>query len=147
MVSDTCQSLYLKIDSRLANTTMVAMAVRGLCAMTTMSPVEINRLELCLVEIVNNSIEHAYEKVQGHSVEVLIELWKTAITITISDWGKPMLLDNLDSSEISDVDSEHPETWLSSGRGLHIVKSLMDVIDYKTENNKNSFIMTKQLRH
>ncbi|MGB1272258.1 MAG: ATP-binding protein, partial [Endozoicomonas sp.] len=81
--SDQGKTLRLAIDSELANTTLVAMAVRGLCAITTMSPLEINRLELCLVEIVNNAIEHAYSNEKGHSVEVVVELLKTTLTVTV----------------------------------------------------------------
>ena len=86
-MSESSQLLKLQIDSQLSNTTLVAMAVRGVCAMTTLSPVEVNRLELCLVEIVNNAIEHAYNNEAGHPVEVCVGLDKTTMNISVSDWG------------------------------------------------------------
>ncbi|WP_252179930.1 ATP-binding protein [Endozoicomonas sp. 4G] len=141
------QELKLEIDSQLANTRLVAMAVRGLCAMTTLSPVEVNRLELCLVEIVNNAIEHAYDNQAGHPVEVCVSLDKTMINISVSDWGQTIPDEVMQDKAEKVVDPEHPEIWLCSGRGLHIVKKLMDHVAYESNQNKNSFIMKKELRH
>ncbi|WP_020583549.1 ATP-binding protein [Endozoicomonas elysicola] len=145
MMDEKGQTVRLEIDSELANTTLVAMAVRGLCAMTTLSPVEVNRVELCVVEIVNNAIEHAYGSEKGHKVEVSVNLLKSYLTLTISDWGKPM-----DEGKLGDknfpVDADDPAAWLCSGRGLPIVQSLMDKVEYQSVDDKNSFIMSKQIR-
>ncbi|MGI9274389.1 MAG: ATP-binding protein [Endozoicomonas sp.] len=146
-MSDQAQEIKLEIDSQLPHTAMVAMAVRGLCAMTTLSPVEINRLELCLVEIVNNAIEHAYGNESGHSVEVSVGLSKKEVVITVSDQGQRMPEDILSDREEPEMDPDHPETWLCSGRGLHIVNKLMDEVRYKSADGKNSLFMTKKLRH
>ena len=144
---DSKQLLRLQIDSQLSNTTLVAMAVRGVCAMTTLSPVEINRLELCLVEIVNNAIEHAYGNEAGHPVEICVWLKKTSMNISVSDWGISIPSDVIDSQEPEEINPDHPESWLCSGRGLHIVNKLMDDVSYETEEGKNSFIMSKALRY
>ena len=147
MTVEASQSIRFEIDSVLANTTLVAMAVRGICAITTLSPVEINRLELCLVEVVNNAIEHAYGNKPGHKVEAAISLAETQLTITISDWGSPMLAENRDDNEPQKLDPESPETWLCSGRGLHIVRNLMDTVEYSSHQGKNSLLMCKHIRH
>ncbi len=139
------QTVRMEIDSELANTTLVAMAVRGLCAMTTLSPVEVNRVELCVVEIVNNAIEHAYQKQKGHKVEVGVDLLQSSLTLTVSDWGLQMDHNKLDV-KILTTDPDDPSAWLGSGRGLPIVQSLMDQVEYKSEGEKNSFIMSKQIR-
>ena len=144
MMGEKGQMVRLEIDSELANTTLVAMAVRGLCAMTALSPVEVNRVELCVVEIVNNAIEHAYGCEKGHKVEVDVNLLKSSLSLTVSDWGKPMEENKLDAKDFPvDVDTT---AWLCSGRGLPIVKSLMDKVEYQSVDDKNSFIMSKQIR-
>ncbi|WP_257265233.1 ATP-binding protein [Endozoicomonas sp. ONNA2] len=145
MTDEKGQAVRLEIDSELANTTLIAMAVRGLCAMTTLSPVEVNRVELCVVEIVNNAIEHAYGNEKGHRVEVGVSLLQACILLTVSDWGKPMEQDKLVNRGMS-VDPDNPAAWLCSGRGLPIVQSLMDKVEYQTVGDKNSFIMSKQIR-
>ena len=145
MTDDQGQALRLEIDSELANTTLIAMAVRGLCAMTALSPVEVNRVELCVVEIVNNAIEHAYDYEKGHKVEIVVYLGPTALTVTVSDWGKPLAKGKLESASLP-ADPDDPALWLSSGRGLPIVHSLMDSVNYQRDGNKNSFIMCKYIK-
>ena len=147
MAADETQSLHLEIDSQLTNTSLVAMAVRGLCSITVLSPVEINRLELCLVEVVNNAIEHAYDNQPGFRVVVLVDVRKESITLTVSDRGRAMPAEVLAEGKEPELDPESPETWLCSGRGLHIVKNLMDSVSYRSEDGQNSLVMTKQIRH
>lgn len=144
MTDDQGQTLRLEIDSDLANTTLIAMAVRGLCAMTALSPVEVNRVELCVVEIVNNAIEHAYDHEKGHKVEVVAHLAQSALTLTVSDWGKAMVKGKLESASLP-VDLDDPALWLDSGRGLPIVQNLMDSVSYHRNGDKNSFVMLKHI--
>lgn len=144
MTDDQGQTLRLEIDSDLANTTLIAMAIRGLCAMTALSPVEVNRVELCVVEIVNNAIEHAYDHEKGHKVEVVAHLAQSALTLTVSDWGKAMVKGKLESASLP-VDLDDPALWLDSGRGLPIVQNLMDSVSYHRNGDKNSFVMLKHI--
>ena len=147
MALQQSQCLRLEIDSKLTNTTLVAMAVRGLCSMTTLSPVEINRLELCLVEVVNNAIEHAYDNQAGHPVEVTVEMMKESMTLVVSDQGHVMPRETLEIENQPQIDPDSPQSWLCSGRGLHIVKNLMDTVEYSSDQGKNSLRMTKLLRY
>lgn len=145
MTDEKGQTVRLEIDSELANTSLIAMAVRGLCAMTNLSPVEVNRVELCVVEIVNNAIEHAYGHAKGHKVEIDVKLMKASITLTVSDWGKSMDEGKLGVKEFP-VDPDNPAAWLCDGRGLPIVQSLMDKVEYRSVGDKNSIVMSKQIR-
>lgn len=146
MAADKTRSLTLDIDSIPANTVLVAMAVRGLCEMTELSPVEINRIELCLVEIVNNAIEHAYENQPGHKVETRVELGRSSVSITVSDWGRSIPPEKLGVRSLVREDIQNPETLQSSGRGLYIVQNLMDEVRYSSDAGKNSLVMTMGTR-
>ena len=146
MLKQGGQTVKLEIDSALANTSLVAMAVRGLCTMTTLSPVEVNRIELCVVEIVNNAILHAYNNEKGHTVAVDVDLQQSWFQITVSDWGNCLDEDKLDDDQRFEIDADNPASWLCNGRGLSIVQNLMDDVSYQTIGDKNSFIMGKQIR-
>ncbi|WP_263079391.1 ATP-binding protein [Endozoicomonas sp. Mp262] len=146
MISQPTQSLTIGIDSCLPNTVLVAMAVRGLCEMTELSPVEVNRIELCLVEIVNNAIEHAYENKPGQKVETQVELTRQSVSITVSDWGHSIPEEKLDISSLVREDIQNPDSLQSSGRGIYIVKNLMDDVQYYSRDGKNSFVMTMEAR-
>ena len=140
------QQIRMEVDSALPNTALIAMAVRGLCALTVLSPVEVNRLELCLVEVVNNAIEHAYGNQPGHMVEATVTLEESQLSITVSDWGGAIPAIKLEENEPQEVGSDIPESLLSRGRGLHIVRNLMDTVEYNSHQGKNSLLMVKQLR-
>lgn len=140
------QTIQLLIDSRLEDTVLVAMAVRGLCAMTGLTADEVNLVELCVVEITNNAIEHAYAGKAGHDVEVVVCLTAAELEIVVSDRGKSMVeIPEARRAGEKIVSAAEPETWDCSGRGLSIVEQLMDEISYVSADGKNSFHMTKKL--
>jgi serine/threonine-protein kinase RsbW len=138
-------NLKLEIDSQFSNTAPLALAVRGLCQITSMSPVEINRTELCLVEIINNSIEHAYNKKKGNLICINVNISEDCLTIKVYDWGEP-LPEKLLVSKPKLSNSNNSSKLFTNGRGLDIVKSLMDFIDYNSNNGANCFTMIKNFR-
>ena len=135
------QQLKMEVDSSLSNTVMVAMAVRGVCEMTLLTPVEVSRLELCLVEVLNNTIEHAYDNQPGSVVETLVDVSDASVSITVSDWGHALPSQKLDDSAHDAEAALNNPTLQSSGRGLFIVNSLMDSVEYTTASGKNSFTL------
>ena len=132
----------LRIDSQLSDTVLVAMAVRGVCAMTSLTAEDINRLELCVVEAVNNAIEHAYSGRSGSPVDVELTLTATSsLQIAVIDRGSAMSwppAGGLPSTDEMDV-------WLTAGRGLPIVSRLMDDVRYETGSGSNRLVMIRQL--
>ncbi|WP_211828856.1 ATP-binding protein [Kistimonas asteriae] len=140
------QTIQLLIDSRLEDTVLVAMAIRGLCAMTGLTAEEVNRVELCVVEITNNAIEHAYSSALGNAVEVVINLSTDELEIVVSDWGQAMAaVQSSGMSDLQHLTAADPESWSCSGRGLNIVEQLMDDVSYISSDGKNSFYMSKNL--
>ena len=86
MPQKKAQKLLLIIDSCLQDTVLAAMAVRSTCELVSLSPEEINRVELCLVEVVNNAIIHGYGSESGHAVEIEVRLLaEEALEIVVSD--------------------------------------------------------------
>ncbi|WP_281646875.1 ATP-binding protein [Parendozoicomonas sp. Alg238-R29] len=139
------QCLSLSINSQIEDTVLVAMAIRGVCAMTGLSAEDINRIELCVVEVVNNAIEHAYGGCSGSlvNVDVFVEPGK-ALEIVVKDQGKAMpALGEVQGVQVPDPTD--PDTWAVSGRGLPIVDQLMDAIRYETSDDGNAFHMIRQL--
>ncbi|MCP4325171.1 MAG: ATP-binding protein [Alteromonadales bacterium] len=113
----------------------------------------ISHLELCVVEIVNNTFIHAYQHQQGLPVEVRSELTvegsEKLLTISISDHGEkmnPLEFEKNLVGEFIEADPEVESTWVNSGRGVLIVSSLMDKIELIADEDKNTFKMTKILK-
>ena len=148
MPQKKAQKLLLIIDSCLQDTVLAAMAVRSTCELVSLSPEEINRVELCLVEVVNNAIIHGYGSESGHAVEIEVRLLaEEALEIVVSDYGLGLSQDGdgkLDSDLLAS-DPDAPESLMVSGRGLAIVGRLMDSISYHSSAGRNSFHMVKKL--
>jgi anti-sigma regulatory factor (Ser/Thr protein kinase) len=98
-----------------------------------------------VVEAVNNCIEHAYEKEKGHEIEVLFRLYQDRLVIVICDMGKSMEQNCLAQAGRSalETDPDHIDTIAEQGRGLAIIKEIMDVVDYETKDGKNCLSLTK----
>ena len=139
------KKITLTIDSNYNDTVLVAMSIRGICAITSLSSDDINRIELSLIEVVNNAIEHAYGGMAGNAIEVRLELVVgRSIHIVVSDWGESM--DKKQLNQSPKLGSRNPTFFLESGRGLSIVKQLMDEVHYSvSEDGKNSFSMKRLL--
>ncbi|MTI14307.1 ATP-binding protein [Sansalvadorimonas verongulae] len=142
---DKGQWLSLSINSQIEDTVLVAMAIRGVCSMIGLTLEDINRIELCVVEVVNNAIEHAYSGCSGSrvDVEVVIEPGNR-LEIIVKDKGKSMPALG-DIAAVQVPDPANPDTWTTSGRGLPIVEQLMDAIHYESNESGNAFHMIRQL--
>ncbi len=141
-------SIRLAIESRLENIPMVGVSVSRLCSLIPLDEIEASKVELCVVEALNNSIVHAYENLEGHEVETVFSFYPDKLVVHVCDAGKPMderilrecalFPPDLDRLDIGDI----PEC----GRGLGIIKSIMDSVEYRTKAGKNCLIMKKEIR-
>ena len=135
------KSLTLVVDSNLSHTVVVAMAVRGMCDMTCLTPVEVDRLELCLIEALNNVIVHAYQNHSGHRVGIYVVLSRTRVSLTISDCGRTMP-DKYQAIVVGAAGEKiESDSFQAGGRGLLIIRNLMDDVRYSSEEGENSLFM------
>ncbi len=142
------KQIRLIIDSDFKNTVLVGQATSHLCTLMSVTKKDVDKIELCVIEAVNNSIEHAYKKQSGHDVEVLITFFRDKIEIKVCDTGISMDLLCLENSDIT-----FPEPNLMDladipehGRGLLLIKTFMDTVSYKSKHSKNYLVMTKHIK-
>ncbi|NQU03691.1 MAG: ATP-binding protein [Syntrophaceae bacterium] len=133
------------IDSDLANVSLVGMAVHKICSEIPLSDMESYSIELCVVEAVNNSIIHAYDNKRGNSVEINFVLHSDRLILEICDEGTSMTPDKLDQRDVFSVDPDDIESIPEGGRGLAIIKEVMDSVAYRTEDGKNYFTLMKKI--
>ncbi|WEM43540.1 ATP-binding protein [Photobacterium sp. DA100] len=108
----------------------------------------IDQVELCLVEVVNNAYEHAYQ----YSNQLPIESScffnsNNELVFEVSDYGKSMSKEEFNraiNGEFIEPDPDDPETWATSGRGFIIVMQLTDNLEYIKNGNKNTFKLLKR---
>jgi serine/threonine-protein kinase RsbW len=132
-------SLTLRIDSRLADVFLVGLSIRGMCQALPLDPTAIDAVEICVVEAVNNAIEHAYANAPGHAVEVEVLVDDAALQMAVRDQGRamdwPATCARADASDIDPL--------ADGGRGVFIIRSLMDDVSYARRDGWNVLTMIK----
>ncbi len=112
------------------------------------SPDVISKLELCVVELLNNTFEHAYQEQNGYPVDIECRIENNAVYIDISHYGEGLTLSSFNAAIAADFvapDKNDPLTLTTSGRGLIIVASLLDSIQMTLEDSKSTFHLHKKI--
>jgi serine/threonine-protein kinase RsbW len=136
------RKIKLAIDSNPENIPLLAGALNKLCSLVPLSDVESYQIEVSAVEAVNNAIEHAYDNKPGYGIEVVFTLYPDKLTLDICDFGRMMEHETQSSLEFTPSDLKSlPER----GMGLFVMKSVMDEVDYRSDQGKNILRMTKFL--
>lgn len=139
--------MSIVVESKLESVPLAGTLIRTFCVESGVSPLESGQIEVCVVEAANNSIVHAYRYEPGHAVEViakdnggefLFEVWDQGLSMDpgILAHNRRHLLDQL-----PDANAALPE----SGRGLAIIQTIMDGIEYATFAGKNHLSMRKHI--
>ncbi|MBK7541123.1 MAG: ATP-binding protein [Candidatus Competibacteraceae bacterium] len=139
------RTISLAIESRPECIELLSSAVNGLCRLTALPAADIAQIELAVVEAVNNAVEHAYHGEPGHAVMVEFRLAPDCFTLLVRDRGDPMEPGKLvaPAAKFNEVD---PEAWPLRGRGLAIIKSCMDSVEYHVCDGENTLTMNRLLR-
>ncbi|CAH0525747.1 ATP-binding protein [Vibrio hippocampi] len=105
-------------------------------------------LELCVVELVNNAYEHAYENRDGEPIEIFSQYHNGVMIIDVANFGVEMpqcqFLSALEA-DFLEPEVDDPNTWSTSGRGFIILAALVDKVELNREQNKNVFRLIKKI--
>lgn len=137
-------TLTLKIESDLDNVRILGMAVNKVCESLELDEVIRAHIELCVVEAVTNSIRHAYEGESGHEITVRVVADPERLEILVIDSGNPVPEDRQDAPELL-LDQDDPESVTEGGRGLFLIHTIMDEIDFGRDAGVNTLRMVKRL--
>lgn len=96
---------------------------------------KINDIELVVAEAAANSILHGNKNDHNKFVEIKIIMSDDEILISFTDEGQGFKPDKV-------PDPTHPENiFKGSGRGIHIMRNLVDKIEYKFRKNGTELIL------
>ena len=139
------QVVRVAIDSDIRNVCLIGAVVNRLSSMADFSNLEIFKIELAVVESVNNAIKHAYNNESGHDIEVIFILHRNRITLEICDTGKTLNIILLEkkSEPLPPFGPDDIENLPEGGMGLSIINQVMDGVTYETSNGRNKLILTK----
>ena len=98
-------------------------------------------LNLALEEAVVNVMEYAYPEGQKGNVEIEVTADQQWMTFVITDTGIAFDPTTKEDADTTLSAEERP----IGGLGIFLVRQLMDVIDYKRQDNKNVLTLRKKL--
>lgn len=96
---------------------------------------------LALEEILTNVISYAYDDSKEHQIIVCLLVEQGELTVKVEDDGRPF-----NPLEVPEPDIQKPlEERPIGGLGIHLVRNLMDRLEYRRHNGRNLLIMRKKV--
>lgn len=120
----------------------LSTVTKEFCRATVGRAVEVDdqflfNIELVLTEAVVNAIRHAYEGASG-PVELGLEWADHRLTMVVGDYGTPFT--DFDTYAAREIDELDPMS--TGGRGIIIIRSLMDDLRYTSDPESGRNLMT-----
>lgn len=141
--------LHLAIESDVGDVSLLAVAVNRVCLHLGLDHLMAGHVELCVAEAATNSICHAYHGIRGETVNVMLVADSDQLLIEVSDTGTPMPIEQqrrlADRSKDPELPSVDRHSLPEGGRGLQIIRELMDQVSYTSDKNLNRLTMTKRI--
>ena len=141
------KGVHFAIDSELSNVSLIAIAVNKICRHLGLDEASASELELCITEAATNSIQHAYHGEPGHTVAIELTVLPDQLRIEVSDHGTPMPAEQVHQLQEGNLEfqPDAPSLLAEGGRGLRIIRRLMDEVSYSRVGKNNRLIMIKHL--
>jgi anti-sigma regulatory factor (Ser/Thr protein kinase) len=131
----------LRIANSIAELSRVAEFVDRFGIQQALPPAVVNAVNLCLDEILNNSISYGYDDDAPHQISISLAVDDRVVVAEVEDDAKPFdprVMAARPSG--STLRSRQP-----GGLGLHFVNSLMDEVDYVRVGGYNRLKLKKRL--
>jgi len=98
-------------------------------------------MHLVLDELVANIINHGYDDTAEHQIHVTLGADGSELTIRVEDDGRPF-----DPLQVPPPDLDLPlEERPVGGLGIHLVRSVMDAVEYQRHGDRNILTMRKTI--
>jgi anti-sigma regulatory factor (Ser/Thr protein kinase) len=133
-------ALSITCPNRLAEIGRAAELIEVFGAAHGLSPDVVFKLNLALDEVMTNIISHAYDDEAEHQIAIGVALDGEGVSVRVEDDGRAF----------NPLDAPRPDLGLDladrpiGGLGVHIVRSVMDALEYRREDARNILIMRKR---
>jgi serine/threonine-protein kinase RsbW len=99
-------------------------------------------INLALDEVVTNVVLHGFEDPVGQEFAINLTAREGVITAQVEDGGRAF---NPLDAPVPDLTASLDERTLG-GLGIHLVRSLMDKVEYRRDGEKNVLTVRKRIR-
>ena len=133
-------TLSITCPSRLEEIEKTAQLIEAFGATHGLSAKVVGSLNLALDEVMTNIISHGYDDEAEHQIEIRVALDGDTVSVRVEDDGRAF---NPLEAPKPDIDLDLDQRPIG-GLGVHIVRSVMDALDYRRAGDRNIFIMRKR---
>lgn len=131
-------SLVLRND--LSELKRMSEAVSAWCQGNNISSAVEFHVNLALDEIISNVIRYGWKDSGDHQFNVRLSLLNDEVTVEIEDNATPF---NPLEAPVPDLDRPLDERPVG-GLGIHLVRQVMDGLEYQRQDGKNLVVMRKR---
>jgi serine/threonine-protein kinase RsbW len=128
----------IRISADLREVRRLAEWLRTKCSEGGLGEMAAFDLELATVEAANNVVEHGYAESPQGEIGLDFEIDRGTAVITLTDRGTPVPQGLFEQCRPAPVDA-------TEGRGIGIVQSCVDVVNYSTGEGLNRLTLIKLL--
>jgi len=133
--------LSLVLRNELGELERMAQAVAAWCQGNSIPSEMEYPVNLALDEIVSNVIRHGWKDGGEHQIEVQVYRRGAELRVEVEDDAVPF-----NPLEAPAPDITRPlEERLAGGLGIHLVRHIMDSLEYRRHDGKNLLIMKKNI--
>jgi phosphoserine phosphatase RsbU/P len=134
------EALEIKLKNSLSELNRMSQSLSEFSVKHSLSARVLHDLNLAMEEIVTNIISYAYTDEGEHEIRVRLRALPGEVIAEVEDDGRPF--DPLKVPEPDIRTSVHERTM--GGLGIHLVRKVMDGLEYKRQANRNFLIMKKK---
>jgi len=136
------KKLHLTIPSRTEQLFMVRSFVADAAHAFGFDEESMNKISIAVAEACTNIIKHSYEFAPNKEIDITIIMNGSKFEVVISHRGKSFDPDAVKSPNMK----EYLSHYRKGGLGMHLMRSLMDAVEYKIlANMRNEVHLVKFL--
>ena len=134
--------IVVRIANDLSELAPLAGIVEEFCERNEMPMKLAFNLKLALDEMITNTVSYGYEDGEKHTIEVRIMREGDTFTVELEDDAQAY--NPLEAPE-ADLEAEIDDRPIG-GLGVHLVRTIMDTVNYRRDGDRNLLIMSKKGR-
>jgi sigma-B regulation protein RsbU (phosphoserine phosphatase) len=132
----------IKLRNKISELTKANQALTEFGMQHGLSDNVMHDLSLALGEILTNIISYGYTDSGEHEITIRLSVESGEMRVDVEDDGRPF-----NPLEAPEADTTKPlEERTVGGLGVHLVRKLMDGLEYQRHEGKNLLVMKKHLR-
>lgn len=135
------EAAEIKLKNTLSELEKLYEALAGFARRHRLAPRVVHDLNLALEEILTNIVSYGYTDAEEHEITVRLSIQGREVRVEVEDDGRPF-----DPLTAPEPDTTKPlEDRTIGGLGIHLVRKLMDGVEYQRQEGKNLLVMKKHL--